>query len=87
MSKIRISIIVPVYNEEKFLSKCLDSLLNLNYSKKSFEIIAVNDGSTDLSPTILKKYSDKNPNLVVLSKANGGKGSAQNLGIKKIPVS
>ena len=52
-----ISVIVPVYNVEKYLSKCLDSIINQTY--KNLEIICVDDGSTDSSPMILEEYAKK----------------------------
>ena len=74
---MQVSIIIPVYNAEKYLEECLESALNQTYSNT--EIIAVNDGSTDNSLEILKKYSNK---LKIISKKNGGTASALNAGIK-----
>ncbi|MGB6464511.1 MAG: glycosyltransferase [Nitrosotalea sp.] len=74
---MRVSIIVPVYNAEKYLEECIDSAINQTY--QDIEIIAVNDGSTDNSLEILKKYSDK---IKIISKKNGGTASALNTGIK-----
>lgn len=77
-----ISIIVPVYNTEKYLKKCLDSLINQTY--KDIEIIIVNDGSTDNSKDILKEYQEKYPNIIkYYEKENGGLSSARNYGIQK----
>ena len=81
--RILVSIIIPVFNEASFISKCLDSVLNLDFKKDKYEIIVVNDGSTDGTKNILKSLCEKNDNLYLFSKPNGGKGSAQNLGIKK----
>jgi glycosyltransferase involved in cell wall biosynthesis len=72
----KVSIIIPVYNAEKYLDECIDSVINQTYS--DIEIIAVNDGSTDRSLDILKKYSDT---LKIISKDNGGLASARNAGI------
>ena len=78
MSKV--SIIVPVYNAEKYLKKCLDSLIN--QTLKDIEIILVNDGSTDSSKNIINSYlTDKRVKL--FNKENGGQASARNLGLKK----
>lgn len=79
MSKI--SIIVPVYNTERYLHKCIDSILNQTY--ESFELILVDDGSTDHSLNICKEYEEKDKRIKVLHKENGGQGSARNLGIDK----
>ncbi|MDD5639057.1 MAG: glycosyltransferase [Candidatus Pacebacteria bacterium] len=51
---MKVSIIVPVYNEEAMISSCLDSLINQNYPKKNYEIVVVNDGSTDSTLEIIK---------------------------------
>lgn len=77
MSKI--SIIVPVYNVEKYLNKCIDSLLEQTY--KNFEIILVDDGSTDMSASICDEYSNKYSNIKVVHKNNEGLGMARNTGI------
>ena len=74
---MKVSIIIPVYNAEKYLEECLDSALNQTH--KDIEIIAVDDGSTDNSLEILKKYSDK---ILITTKQNGGAASALNAGIK-----
>ncbi len=74
-----VSIIIPVYNAEKYLKECLESALNQTYNE--IEIIAVDDGSTDNSLNILKKYSDK---IKIISKENGGTASALNHGIKNM---
>jgi len=76
----KISVIVPVYNVEIYLARCLDSLLN--QTLKEIEIIVVNDGSTDNSGEILKLYEKKYPNRIkVLNKENGGLSDARNYGI------
>lgn len=76
----KVSIIVPIYNSEKYLETCLNSILNQTY--KDIEIILVDDGSTDNSINIYEKYK-KNKNIKIYKKANGGAASAKNLGIKK----
>ena len=78
----KVSIIVPVYNTSTYLIKCLDSLINQDYDKKKYEIIIVNDGSTDNSEEIILKYKNKFPNIIkYFKKENGGLSSARNLGI------
>jgi len=74
--QVLVSVIIPVYNSEKFLPECLDSVLNQTYN--DIEIIVVNDGSTDDSMQILQKYSDK---ITIISQDNQGLASALNSGI------
>ena len=74
-----ISIIVPIFNAEKYLGKCIDSLLN--QTKKEIEIILVNDGSTDKSEEIIKNYKDKR--IKYFKNKNQGIGKTRNFGIKK----
>ena len=79
---VKYSIIVPVYNVEKYLSECLDSLVNQNYD--NYEIIIVDEGSTDGSSDIVLKYKNEYPNLIKnYKKDNGGLSSARNYGIDK----
>lgn len=77
----QISIIVPVYNAEKYLPKCIDSLLSQTF--KDIEIILINDGSTDSSPEICEKYSIKDQRIIVVSKENEGLAKARQDGIEK----
>lgn len=74
-----ISVIVPVYNVEKYLKRCVDSLLSQTYP--NIEIILVNDGSTDGSWNICREFANSKPNVIALSKPNGGQSSARNLGV------
>lgn len=76
-----LSIVVPVYNVEKYLVECIDSILNQPY--KDCEIILVNDGSTDRSLDICLRYEAKDPRIIVVNKRNGGLSSARNCGIEK----
>jgi len=77
--RITISVIIPVYNAEKYLEKCLDSIF---VQSGSFEVIAVNDGSTDGSLSILQKYAEKYSNLKIINQKNQGIAGARNTGIK-----
>ncbi len=74
-----ISVIVPVYNVEKYLRKCLDSILNQTY--QNFEVILVNDGSTDDSGKICNEYALRNPVIKAFHKKNGGLSEARNYGV------
>ena len=78
---MKLSIIVPIYNVELYLERCIESLLNQNLTNNDYEIILVNDGSTDNSGLIAERYK-KHPNIHVLSKLNGGLSSARNKGIE-----
>ena len=80
MSSIFFSIIIPVYNVEKYLSKCLESIINQKYN--NMEIILVDDGSTDGSPVICDDYSKKDSRIVVIHKENGGVSSARQRGVQ-----
>ncbi len=76
----KISVIIPVYNVEKYLSACLDSVLAQTYAE--LEILAVNDGSTDGSAKILEEYAERDSRIQVLNKPNGGLSDARNYGIE-----
>ncbi len=77
---LKLSIIIPVYNVEKYLNKCLDSIFSQNSDK--IEVICVDDGSTDKSLQMLNEYKEKYSNLIVISQKNGGTAVARNTGIK-----
>ncbi len=74
-----VSVIIPVYNAEKYIAKCLDSLIG--QSLKDFEIICVDDGSKDSSLSILQEYAQKNDRIRVVSQPNSGAGPARNRGM------
>lgn len=75
-----ISVIIPVYNVEKYIKECLDSVINQSY--KDLEIILVDDGSTDRSGIICDEYAFKDNRIKVIHKENGGLSSARNIGMK-----
>lgn len=77
-----ISIVVPVYNAERTLNECVDSILSQTYSH--FELLLVDDGSTDKSGVICDAYAAKDSRVRVFHKPNGGVSSARNLGIDNI---
>ena len=79
MSNPKISIIIPVYNVEKYLGECLDSVVN--QTLKDIEIICVNDGSTDNSLSILKEYASKDNRINIIDKENEGQGYARKVGL------
>ena len=80
---LKLSIIVPVYNVEKYLDKCLNSLVN--QTLKDIEIIVVNDGTKDNSQSIIDKYAKKYPKIIKpYKKQNGGLSSARNFGLKYV---
>ena len=78
----KVSIIVPIYNMEKYLSKCLDSLIYQTY--KDIEILAISDGSTDKSVSIIKRYQKKDKRVKLIEKENGGYGSVLGYAINKL---
>lgn len=74
-----ISVIVPIYNVEKYLARCVDSIVNQTY--KNLEIILVNDGSPDLCPQMCDDYAEKDSRIKVVHKKNGGLSDARNAGM------
>lgn len=79
MKKPVVSVLIPVYNVEKYLGRCLKSIMKQTLS--NIEIICVNDGSTDKSAEILEEYSKKDSRIVIVTKENGGLPSARNAGL------
>ena len=80
MGEIKISIIVPVYNGQKYIRTCLDSILNQTY--KNIELIIINDGSTDNSKTIIEEYVKRDKRIVAYHQNNKGVSDARNKGLK-----
>ena len=78
----KITVIVPVYNVEHYLSKCLDSILKQTY--QNLEIIVVNDGSTDNSGGICQEYAQKDSRIIYIEKENGGLSDARNAGLDRM---
>lgn len=76
-----ISIVIPVYNVEKYLDECILSVINQTY--KNLEILLIDDGSTDSSYDICCKYSEQDDRIQIINKKNGGQASARNLGIDR----
>lgn len=77
---MKISVIIPVYNVEKYLNQCIDSVLGQTY--RDLEIILVNDGSTDRSPEICEAYKNKDSRIKLIHKENGGLSDARNAGLQ-----
>lgn len=77
---MKISVIIPIYNMEKYLSRCLDSVIKQTYS--NLEIILVNDGSVDRSLDICKYYQKKDSRIIIINKVNEGVSIARNTGIE-----
>lgn len=78
----KISVVIPVYNVEKYLSECLDSVINQTY--KNLQIIIVDDGSTDSSGKICDEYAEKDDRITVVHQSNAGAGAAKNTGLELI---
>ena len=76
----KISIVIPIYNVEKYLSNCIESITNQSF--QNYEMILVNDGSKDSSLEICYKYKKNNNKIKIVNKENGGLSSARNAGIK-----
>lgn len=75
---IKVSVVIPVYNAQKYLEQCLSSVVD--QTLKEIEIICVNDGSTDGSPGIIRSFMEKDPRVRMIDKKNGGYGQSVNMG-------
>lgn len=80
--QIEVSIVVSAYNEEETISACLKSLLAQSYPGNKYEVIVVNDGSTDNTERVVRTFAEEYSQVTLVSKKNRGKGSAQNFGLK-----
>ena len=76
---VKISVIIPVYNVEKYLKECLDSVINQSF--EDMEIICVNDGSSDSSPEILDEYQKTDSRIKIITQENRGAAAARNIGL------
>lgn len=77
---VKLSVIIPVYNVEKYLKRCLDSVIN--QTLKDIEILCINDGSTDDSLSILEEYKSKDSRIVIITQENKGLAATRNVGIE-----
>lgn len=75
---LKISVIIPAYNAEKYLTETLDSVVFQTMPNSDYEIIIVNDGSSDHTADILQKYKKSHSNITVINQENGGPASARN---------
>ena len=78
---MKLSIVIPVYNTEAFVGKCLESCIDQNVSRKDYEIIVINDGSTDSSRAVVERYLKRYPNIRMHSQPNAGLSMARNAGL------
>lgn len=81
-NQIELSIIIPVYNTEKYIRKCLDSIFEQNVSHKLFEVIVVNDGTKDKSLDIIYEFTNLYDNIILINQENQGLSQARNNGLK-----
>ena len=79
---MKLSIVIPLYNKEKYIDRCLQSLLNQDLSSSEYEIIIVDDGSTDSSCSIARNYTEKHVNIHLFRQKNKGAGGARNRGLE-----
>ncbi|EGW47119.1 hypothetical protein HMPREF0666_01692 [Prevotella sp. C561] len=77
-----LSFIIPVYNAEKYIERCVESVYHQGLNINDFEVLVVNDGSTDNTSVLLNRMKVSYSNLSVINKSNGGQGSARNLGVE-----
>ena len=76
----KISVIVPVYNTEKYIGRCIESILNQSY--KELEVIVINDGSSDGSAEIIRKYAEDDSRIIFIDNKNCGVSESRNIGIR-----
>ena len=80
---LKLSIVIPVYNVEKYIGKCLDTCLDQDLSKDEYEIVVVDDGSPDNSSAIVEEYIQRYRNIRLIHRKNGGLSAARNTGLKE----
>ncbi|MDE6486538.1 MAG: glycosyltransferase [Muribaculaceae bacterium] len=82
MNKKRLSIIIPAYNVEQYIGRCLESCLNQDLAPKDYEIIVVNDGTPDKSMEVVDLYAKSHDNIISVNRKNGGLSAARNTGLE-----
>ena len=80
---MKLSIVIPAYNVEQYIGRCLDSIFNQQIETDMLEVIVVNDGSKDRTEDIIKQYASQHPNLIYISQENQGQSVARNTGLKR----
>ena len=83
MHSLKLSIIIPIFNVEKYIDKCLDSIFSQCVDNTMYEVILVNDGTQDDTLTVLRPYLEKNENCVLINQENQGVSVARNTGLLK----
>ena len=80
---VSLSIIIPIYNAEKYIQPCLESIYNQDLQESEFEVILINDGSTDNTSAIIHDFSTKHTNINIINQKNQGLSITRNNGIEK----
>lgn len=80
---MQLSVIIPMYNAEKYIKRCIESVYRQDLDINNFELLVVNDGSTDNSPSIVKELQKTYPNITLIDKENGGQATARNMGLEE----
>ena len=80
---MKLSVVIPLYNKEKYIGQCLQSVLGQDLPESEYEIIVVDDSSTDSSYSIANGYAEKNGNIITFRQENGGAGAARNKGLEE----
>ena len=82
MKELKLSVIIPVYNVEKYIEACVECIYRQGIAEDEFEVILINDGSTDYSLKIIQGLAEKHHNISIISQDNQGPSEARNKGIR-----